>query len=443
MDLEIYDQQSLPHLDSYFKSNEFIQNFELAAAMDTSQHRVFDTLMSCLQSLKQYKKDYLYLKANSKSKIIKLNLDFFMKRYINNFDLSSIKKSDIVKAIDSLGSIRVLKETDDEIKSISVFPTVTAKLKTSIIEIEINENYGYESLTPTNGNFTKLMHSKQIELRSVYARILYQYFLSHLWRVNKHYKEFELEQLQRILGILDQKGKYVKGKTSYSNIGQFRRRCLDTAIESINKNTDIHIDIEDIKRGRKILGFKLTGFKKKLVSENVVTDINVTDNQLEEFRPKKEHFKDLMSFVKHLKINYNNRAITNSIPGYNPNDKLIINQNGYLAMESLDGKRYNLVKNSASKDKDKALELWKWLYSNINKVGMFKHIVQLDLIKYENCGSNIKIQDELYEILDIKDDATIWKVVMKNRENVKSAFNIPKSEVNITDYLNNIKVSNE
>lgn len=437
MDITVYEQNTLPHMDSYFKSNEFIQNFELAAAMDTSQHRIFDTLMSCLQSLKQHKKDYLFLKPNSKSKIIKLNLDFFMKRYINSFELGSIKKADLVKAVDSLGSIRVLKETEEEVKSISVFPTVTARIKSNVIEIEINENYGYESLTPSNGNFTRLLHSKQVELRSVYARILYQYFLSNLWKKHTYKKDFEVKQLQRILGILDQKGKFVKGKSSYENIGQFKRRCLDTAIDAINKNTDLSVKVDDIKQGRKILGFRFTAIK---IVQDDLTD--KADNQLDLFKPKKEQFKDNLSFIKYMKENYKNRKVTNDIPGYYPKDNLIVNQNGYLAMENSENKRYNLDRYDKENDKKIAIKLWKWLYENIDKVGFFKYITNFDIIKYNYIGKKVIIKDKKFKIIDLKETDDIITVVIEDVAKIKQAFELPKDAIDLEEYLEQIRIKN-
>lgn len=435
-DLEVLDQKALPHFDEYYKHNDYIQNFELAAAMDTSQHRIFDTLMSCLQSLKQHNKDYLFLVNGSGDKVIKLNLEFFMTRYKSSFNLSSIKKSDLVNAVDSLNSIRVVKEGQDgSIEAISVFPRVKADPKNGVISIKIDSDYNYDSLTPINGNFTKLLHSKQVELKSVYARILYQYFISILWKRNTHVKLFELKELQRILGILDLKGKVIK--KTYAKVGEFKRRCLNESIKTINDNTDIQLKLSDIKTGKTITGFKIEATKGSKINEKS-NKLDTADNQLDIFRPINKKFTNLKEFIKFMKQNYKERNITNRLPGFNPKDILYINQNGYLSINR-NNKIFNL---SDKQDKDFSIaqELWNWLYSNLDKIGIFNEPSNLEISKYIYLNSKIIIDNKKYVINDIKDDNLEWSIIIKGDDNVTSMFKIIKQDFDLNDYLDTIKV---
>ncbi len=431
-DIEVLEQKALPHFDEYYKHNDYIQNFELAAAMDTAQHRIFDTLMSCMQSLKQHNQNYLYSIENTNDKVIKLNLDFFMSRYKSSFNLSSIKRADLIKAVDSLNSIRILKEHEDgAVEAISVFPRVKADPKKGVITIKIDSEYKYDSLTPLNGNFTKLLHSKQVELKSVYARILYQYFISFLWKKNTHTKLFELTELQRVLGILDARGKIIK--KTYAKVGEFKRRCLNDAITAINECTDIQLESEDIKTGREITGFKF--FAKKGEKVFACENIDTEDNQLEYFRPNKKDFTDIKQFVKAVKQNYKERNLTNSIPGHNPENVLALNKNGYLVF--LHNNKYKNLSANKTEDKNIAENLWKWLYNNMEVIGIFREISKLAIYKYDYINKKIEIDNTTYNIVDIIETDEYWEIIIDDNINKKS-FSIKKTEVSIEDYMGKV-----
>jgi len=433
-DIEVLEQKALPHFDEYYKHNDYIQNFELAAAMDTAQHRIFDTLMSCMQSLKQHNKNYLYNIESSNDKVIKLNLDFFMNRYKNSFNLSSIKRVDLIKAVDSLNSIRILKEHEDgSVEAISVFPRVKADPKKGVITIKIDSEYKYDSLTPLNGNFTKLLHSKQVELKSVYARILYQYFLSFLWKKNTHTKLFDLVELQRVLGILDARGKVIK--KTYAKVGEFKRRCLNDAIIAINECTDIQLEVEDIKTGREITGFKFFAKKgeKVFACENTDTE----DNHFIQFRPKATDYRDIKQFIKEVKQNYKGRNLTNNVPSYNPENILALNNNGYLVFS--ENNKYKNLSSDKREDKQIAETLWKWLYENMNNIGSFINIKKLDIYKFKYINKKIDIENNIYKVIDIIESGDIWEIIIDDGKNKKS-FTIKKIELNIEEYMEKVVI---
>jgi hypothetical protein len=196
------NQNKLPHFDQYFKHNDYIQNFELAAAMDITQHRIFDTLMSCIQTLKYHKHDYLF-KNKMGEKTIKLNLDFFLQRYLKSHNIKSMKKTELRTAVKSLAEIVVVKDTKEGIVARPVFQQVFANTKYNRLEIEISKYFSYDSLAPgkdtKSPGYTKLFSSNQVALKSVYARIFYQYFLSKLAFQNSIEVEIDIPKLHRIL----------------------------------------------------------------------------------------------------------------------------------------------------------------------------------------------------------------------------------------------------
>jgi plasmid replication initiation protein len=436
METELITQDQLPYFDQYYKHNDYIQNFELTASMDIGQHRVFDTLMSCLQTLSFHKQEFLF-KSPTGEKRISMNLDFFMKRYLKAHNIKSIKKSEIKTAIKSLVRISVLKETERGFAAVAVFPYANADLVNNNIEIEISKHYSYDTLIPTkldnkSPGYTKLFNSKQVELKSVYARILYQYFVSLLAFKKSITKKLLIEDLQKILGFLDENGKFIKGKKAYKDLSQFKRRCIKDSVDSINSNTDIFIEFIDVKSGRKIIGFDFTiGFKIKEKTETSPTP------QLLEFTPKFDQFKNKDEFVKYMKINYKNQKITNNVEGYPPTHYLVIDNNGLLMMEKEDG-IYNFEKDN-SKAALVAIRIWEWLYKNINKVGNFDQVSKIDDLNFIYKNIKIDINDIIYEVKKIEKGIENWIIIIDNSGKLVT-IEWPLTK-NISEFLNSKRIT--
>ena len=58
-------------------------------------------------------------------------------------------------------------------------------------------------------------------------------------------KRFEIEELKKMLGIIDK-----KGNEQFERVSDFKKFVLDIAKKQINENTDIDFDFELKKRGR-------------------------------------------------------------------------------------------------------------------------------------------------------------------------------------------------
>jgi plasmid replication initiation protein len=88
--------------------------------------------------------------------------------------------------------------------------------------------------------FTKYMIKNILKLNSSYSIRLYE--ILKQWQRVGHIK-FELEELKGMLGV-DSK--------SYNIFSEFERNVLKIAVSEINRLTDININYEKIKKGRKI-----------------------------------------------------------------------------------------------------------------------------------------------------------------------------------------------
>lgn len=107
--------------------------------------------------------------------------------------------------------------------------------------VKIGENaipYFFE----LKNNFTSLQLKSVLNCSSKYAKRLYA--IACQWR-SVGSKRFEIEELKKMLGLIDK-----KGNEQFERISQFKEYVLDIAKKQINENTDIEIDFELKKRGR-------------------------------------------------------------------------------------------------------------------------------------------------------------------------------------------------
>jgi len=429
-------QKQLPEFDQYFKHNDYIQNFELAAAMDITQHRVFDTLMSCVQTLKHHKHQYLFNNTSGR-KTIKLNLDFFLKRYLKSQNIKSIKRSELKAAVKSLAQIVVIKDTSEGIRARPVFQEVFVNTKQNRLEIEISKFFSYDSLAPgkdtQSPGYTKLLNSNQYALKSIYARIFYQFFISKLVFKNQIEVIIEIKRLHRMLGLVNEEGRFLKGKSGYAETSQFKRRCIKEPLKVINDNTELELDVSDIKEGRKVVAFK---FNAKFKSKNKKETFNTGENQLDIIRPEKSKFKSKDDFVVYMKIYYKNSKITNCIPGCPIQDYLVLDENGMLCLENKDIGIYRYSKNNKI-DSEFAKRTWQWLFDNMDRVGMFTQLTKIDILNHKYKDSSFIIDEQKFNFDNLVKDSGNWIVNISNKDKT-AKIKIPITE-DIERYLESIK----
>ena len=106
-------------------------------------------------------------------------------------------------------------------------------------------------------------------LNSVYSVRLYE--LTVKWLSAKKSEVFDYALLRGQLGI---------GINEYKNMGDFKKRVLDLAVKEINDKTNIKVQYDNVKQGRRIIGFTFTVHEKpkpKSKSNKTIKQAN-TDN---------------------------------------------------------------------------------------------------------------------------------------------------------------------
>src|SRR5699024_2479555 len=118
--------------------------------------------------------------------------------------------------------------------------------------LELKEKYVTTDLTITS------------QFKSSFSWILYDYLKARYGYWNK-----ELSKIAclRLFGVEDK-------KTYRNNTGRFKISVLDTAIDEINKFTELEVWYKEIKEGRSIVGFELhwsTGNREAKATEKQLT----------------------------------------------------------------------------------------------------------------------------------------------------------------------------
>jgi len=103
-------------------------------------------------------------------------------------------------------------------------------------------------------------------MNSAYSVRLYELLVQ--WKTAKKTPVFELQQFREQLGVEN---------NEYQRMYDFKNRVLDVAVKEINEKTDIQTSYDQVKRGRKIIGFKFVVKEKPKKTENNQRDPNTSD----------------------------------------------------------------------------------------------------------------------------------------------------------------------
>ncbi|REC40813.1 MULTISPECIES: replication initiation protein [Chryseobacterium] len=119
-------------------------------------------------------------------------------------------------------------------------------------------------------NFTALQLKSTLSVTSKYAKRLYA--LGCQWRsVGK--KRFEIEELKKMLGLIDK-----KGKEQFEEISAFKKNVLEIAKKQINEESDIYFDYKLIKQGRSFRWVEIY-VNAKMAQQLVINFEESIDNQ--------------------------------------------------------------------------------------------------------------------------------------------------------------------
>jgi plasmid replication initiation protein len=145
------------------------------------------------------------------------------------------------EATESIGSRMFEIETPEKISQLWLFSKVDYLIGTGSFSIKLNNDalpYFFE----LKNNFTAMQLKSVLNCSSKYAKRLYA--IACQWR-SVGSKRFELEELKKMLGLIDK-----KGNEQFERISQFKEYVLDIAKKQINEHSDIEIDFELKKKGR-------------------------------------------------------------------------------------------------------------------------------------------------------------------------------------------------
>lgn len=109
--------------------------------------------------------------------------------------------------------------------------------------------------------FTQYLLQQTSQLKSAYSVRLYELLVQ--WKEAKKTPVFEINTFREQLGL---------GVNEYQIMGNFKLRVLDMAVNEINEKTDLKINYEQQKKGRKISGFQF----KVLVKSKPIKDKEIS-----------------------------------------------------------------------------------------------------------------------------------------------------------------------
>lgn len=174
------------------------------------------------------------------------------------------------EATESIGSRMFEIETPESYDQIWLFSRVKYLIGTGSFTITINP-LASQYFFDLKNNFTALQLKSTLSVTSKYAKRLYA--LACQWR-SVGSKRFEIEELKKMLGLIDK-----KGNEQFEKISQFKERVLDIAKKQINENTDIIIDFELKKRGRSFHWITMHVNSKKLIPLEIDFHNSVDDQK--------------------------------------------------------------------------------------------------------------------------------------------------------------------
>lgn len=172
----------------------------------------------------------------------------------NNFKLVKVKISDIAELIGNeihryTEFKKIANDLMDKKVVLSSRPNLDMRWLASseyigegIIELEFSEKL-IPYLLQLKQRFTRYELKNILSMKSSYSVRIYE-LMKQYENIGK--REFELTEFKRCLGLKEDE---------YSRIYDFERFVLKVAKEEINRDTDLIIDYEKKRKGRKITGF--------------------------------------------------------------------------------------------------------------------------------------------------------------------------------------------
>lgn len=171
------------------------------------------------------------------------------------------------KATADMGS-RVLEVlTEKSYEQIWMFQRVKYHLGQGIIEFDFTKHI-LPYLFDLKNNFTSFELAAALRLTSKYAKRIYP--LCSQWKDLGETKKYDLQDLKKMLGLLDD-----KGNEKMKQLIDLRTNVLDVAMKQINEHTELHVSykLEKVGRSFKNIVFSV---KSQALAEPIPFDLVAT-----------------------------------------------------------------------------------------------------------------------------------------------------------------------
>ena len=214
------------------KANKLIESKYSRGLIET---RIVDACIAKINSMEKMTPDRYYeisvadlLEATECT-----NADFVyqqMKNAARNLSKQQLYLPDLIQWINWFGDVRYVE------KEGKIALTFTPAIAPYLFGIDGNVTH-----------YTSYMQSQTLQFKGSYSHRIYEFLRQ--WKGNDSvvtvYKEFSLEELKRRLELDEQ----------YSRIDDLKRRVIDPAVEEINQYSDIFVEYEQRKAGRRVTHF--------------------------------------------------------------------------------------------------------------------------------------------------------------------------------------------
>lgn len=178
---------------------------------------------------------------------------------------------DFKETIDDIDNKAVWIETEEKTFKFRWFLKAEYMNKQGKVRLILDDDIK-KYLIALQETFTQYELINILALKSKYSIRLYELFKSYAFQKEKVLK---IDSLKETLLA-----------THYPNFKDFRNRVLDKAIKEINHYTDLDVEYEPIKKGRRVEAIKFTikrksGYEGFLAYRNTIEDINRKNKQID------------------------------------------------------------------------------------------------------------------------------------------------------------------
>lgn len=211
---------------------------------------------------------------------LQLDLFFFIISKLRKGDTDTLYQLDIMelssltgkrynapylqKATADMGSRMLEVEDANEYQQIWMFQRIRFLKGQGIIEFDLTKHI-LPYLFDLKNNFTSYELAAALRLTSKYAKRIYQ--ITSQWKNLGETKKYDLLDLKRMLGIVDE-----KGTDKLPRISDFKTSVLDLAVKQINEHTELHISYKLEKKGKAFKNVVFT-VKPQALAETIPFDL--------------------------------------------------------------------------------------------------------------------------------------------------------------------------